>query len=118
MIRRPPRSTLFPYTTLFRSIVVRMPGEAGDDDGAGIHRVNGIEGSGSDARQREVPQHRQGVAVRVDAIPGLNGSLLDALRHFLEAEEIADDDQIDDEQAGEEGDGAARERAHRQQVET
>src|SRR5256885_9596359 len=28
MIRRPPRSTLFPYTTLFRSIAVgsRMPG--------------------------------------------------------------------------------------------
>src|SRR5260221_1609119 len=25
MIRRPPRSTLFPYTTLFRSLVVRMP---------------------------------------------------------------------------------------------
>src|SRR5690349_25042114 len=24
MIRRPPRSTLFPYTTLFRSTVVRM----------------------------------------------------------------------------------------------
>src|SRR2546426_8013253 len=24
MIRRPPRSTLFPYTTLFRSVVVRM----------------------------------------------------------------------------------------------
>src|SRR3712207_7569130 len=32
MIRRPPRSTLFPYTTLFRS-----PGEAGahDDDAVG-----------------------------------------------------------------------------------
>src|SRR3712207_7266974 len=28
MIRRPPRSTLFPYTTLFRSVV--------DDDGAGV----------------------------------------------------------------------------------
>src|SRR3712207_7519679 len=27
MIRRPPRSTLFPYTTLFRS---RLPGPAGD----------------------------------------------------------------------------------------
>src|SRR5258708_26546026 len=26
MIRRPPRSTLFPYTTLFRSLDVRMPG--------------------------------------------------------------------------------------------
>src|SRR3712207_8658840 len=28
MIRRPPRSTLFPYTTLFRSLMkARMPGE-------------------------------------------------------------------------------------------
>src|SRR2546422_4490632 len=25
MIRRPPRSTLFPYTTLFRSIKIHMP---------------------------------------------------------------------------------------------
>src|SRR2546422_8492745 len=24
MIRRPPRSTLFPYTTLFRSVIVRL----------------------------------------------------------------------------------------------
>src|SRR2546430_12766038 len=30
MIRRPPRSTLFPYTTLFRSIV--MVGEIGGSD--------------------------------------------------------------------------------------
>src|SRR2546426_4637757 len=27
MIRRPPRSTLFPYTTLFRSLVQRIGGE-------------------------------------------------------------------------------------------
>src|SRR3712207_7299693 len=26
MIRRPPRSTLFPYTTLFRSLLARHPG--------------------------------------------------------------------------------------------
>src|SRR5256885_10105166 len=26
MIRRPPRSTLFPYTTLFRSAMFRLPG--------------------------------------------------------------------------------------------
>src|SRR5256885_6413620 len=26
MIRRPPRSTLFPYTTLFRSVILRSPG--------------------------------------------------------------------------------------------
>src|SRR5688572_32351311 len=25
MVRRPPRSTLFPYTTLFRSVVVALP---------------------------------------------------------------------------------------------
>src|SRR5438876_5924845 len=35
MIRRPPRSTLFPYTTLFRSLVVRLgQAEVGDPDGA------------------------------------------------------------------------------------
>src|SRR3712207_7659869 len=31
MIRRPPRSTLFPYTTLFRSIVELSYGSAGGD---------------------------------------------------------------------------------------
>src|SRR3712207_8407851 len=49
MIRRPPRSTLFPYTTLFRSMLivlalpsgevglgVRRPGEA--DPAAALHR--------------------------------------------------------------------------------
>src|SRR5256885_6221753 len=30
MIRRPPRSTLFPYTTLFRSRVGRLPARAAD----------------------------------------------------------------------------------------
>src|SRR3712207_7814259 len=29
MIRRPPRSTLFPYTTLFRSLVGHLGGEPG-----------------------------------------------------------------------------------------
>src|SRR5256885_10230343 len=30
MIRRPPRSTLFPYTTLFRSYMSLRPGNSGD----------------------------------------------------------------------------------------
>src|SRR5258708_2266362 len=35
MIRRPPRSTLFPYTTLFRSIFSRVrPGDLADFDEA------------------------------------------------------------------------------------
>src|SRR3712207_8882618 len=36
MIRRPPRSTLFPYTTLFRSVA--LEGEAFEDP-AGVHEV-------------------------------------------------------------------------------
>src|SRR5256885_14318886 len=35
MIRRPPRSTLFPYTTLFRSDVIGLAVELGDDLRAG-----------------------------------------------------------------------------------
>src|SRR2546422_4126903 len=31
MIRRPPRSTLFPYTTLFRSLCRRSAGDGGDE---------------------------------------------------------------------------------------
>src|SRR3712207_7947682 len=35
MIRRPPRSTLFPYTTLFRSAASRIPGPRPDTPGKG-----------------------------------------------------------------------------------
>src|SRR2546421_4071648 len=41
MIRRPPRSTLFPYTTLFRSILWT---EAGSQKRASLHIVVGEEG--------------------------------------------------------------------------
>src|SRR3712207_8918762 len=51
MIRRPPRSTLFPYTTLFRS---REPAVA--------HRSRGDHGLGL-ARDRE-PDDRPGVSLR------------------------------------------------------
>src|SRR2546429_2512637 len=53
MIRRPPRSTLFPYTTLFRSplevgvppLVVQVPvGAAGHDvEVAAVHRHRGVQ---------------------------------------------------------------------------
>src|SRR5688572_31559205 len=51
MIRRPPRSTLFPYTTLFRSAEVEGPGrlqgppEVGRVD-AGLQAVAGVVGEG------------------------------------------------------------------------
>src|SRR5256885_11077686 len=44
MIRRPPRSTLFPYTTLFRS--------AGSRAGHVSHRVGGRSGDGADGTGR------------------------------------------------------------------
>src|SRR2546422_3960805 len=34
MIRRPPRSTLFPYTTLFRSLGLPFPASASGSEGA------------------------------------------------------------------------------------
>src|SRR3712207_6939423 len=46
MIRRPPRSTLFPYTTLFRSfrlLASRPEDEAADDEYAAFLRATGLE---------------------------------------------------------------------------
>src|SRR3989454_7624616 len=39
MIRRPPRSTLFPYTTLFRSRSLRRAARAAGADGLALHRA-------------------------------------------------------------------------------
>src|SRR5688572_32441104 len=43
MIRRPPRSTLFPYTTLFRSLRVHQRFTAGDADHGGSAFFDGFE---------------------------------------------------------------------------
>src|SRR5258708_29764856 len=63
MIRRPPRSTLFPYTTLFRSI------ERSDLLGEGASftpRLIGLRGGPSDAltRRREPGLQLRGVHLR------------------------------------------------------
>src|SRR2546430_11610989 len=39
MIRRPPRSTLFPYTTLFRSVALEQPADAVSAVERDIHRI-------------------------------------------------------------------------------
>src|SRR5947209_16397603 len=41
MIRRPPRSTLFPYTTLFRSGELLGPHVPGGDPPGGVHHEDG-----------------------------------------------------------------------------
>src|SRR5256886_5368027 len=51
MIRRPPRSTLFPYTTLFRSPLRALLGQRADD----------LEGDAAD--QDLLPDHRVAVGI-------------------------------------------------------
>src|SRR5689334_24696249 len=58
MIRRPPRSTLFPYTTLFRS------GKCRDVNGDGLTRVNGARGRLSLKQSLAAGGHEQ--SLRVD----------------------------------------------------
>src|SRR3712207_8429522 len=57
MIRRPPRSTLFPYTTLFRS--ARRRHDAGRAlDGRRPRRAQRGEARRREARERELPGER------------------------------------------------------------
>src|SRR2546429_5003240 len=46
MIRRPPRSTLFPYTTLFRSLVTRQNNQFGRGRGGGRAQISHEIGDG------------------------------------------------------------------------
>src|SRR3712207_7103755 len=58
MIRRPPRSTLFPYTTLFRSgLVVDQDGERDDPDAVAelVERVGRQQAAERPHRQRSKP---------------------------------------------------------------
>src|SRR5687768_18323914 len=56
MIRRPPRSTLFPYTTLFRS--------RKEHDQEGRHGVHGVHGRGTSRGEGARPRAEGGGADR------------------------------------------------------
>src|SRR5260370_4854419 len=71
MIRRPPRSTLFPYTTLFRSSPLGGGGKQARTSGSGGERT--FRG----ADERELPELE---------IPGTKFSVRNAIR-FLRSEE-------------------------------
>src|SRR3712207_7570731 len=68
MIRRPPRSTLFPYTTLFRSAGGAVPDHGGVHGGAaplpGPHALRGGDGDG----RRGGPRLPQGAGAA--GVPG------------------------------------------------
>src|SRR2546426_9338475 len=65
MIRRPPRSTLFPYTTLFRSL---RGDEAGHRPRAQHHQADGLPSAHGGAVPGLVPDHARGPA-RSQAAP-------------------------------------------------
>src|SRR2546421_1177171 len=59
MIRRPPRSTLFPYTTLFRS----LRGDRAGDDGLGARAIGGQRD-----RERRSEEHTSELQSRSDLV--------------------------------------------------
>src|SRR2546422_8187944 len=64
MIRRPPRSTLFPYTTLFRSPQA---------DGAGAPGLGSLQAQGPDEDRRRGPEDRAGALLTNARDPGGGG---------------------------------------------
>src|SRR3712207_8602585 len=73
MIRRPPRSTLFPYTTLFRSPAQRAGrGRAGDRRADGPDRP---AGPAARAARPDRPGHREPARAAVRAVALRHGPL-------------------------------------------
>src|SRR3712207_8404898 len=64
MIRRPPRSTLFPYTTLFRSRQRQLGGLRQGAVGEAARERGGQVDDGRDVADREVAGPNRGRAVR------------------------------------------------------
>src|SRR2546427_6637956 len=61
MIRRPPRSTLFPYTTLFRSRAPEVGGGRGLRRGVGVAVRRGVSRAGTAGYRRRASARRGGV---------------------------------------------------------
>src|SRR5216684_4571936 len=85
MIRRPPRSTLFPYTTLFRSHVGRVQQRAAIGHRHGRDRARHVLGAQRGALER--------IDGDIDLRPGIEPDLLadEQHRRFV-AFALADDD--------------------------
>src|SRR3712207_8211677 len=74
MIRRPPRSTLFPYTTLFRSVRGQQVTGVDDSFGRGLETVLHAEDEGAEDRAGERAVAQQVVQERDRKSTRLNSS--------------------------------------------
>src|SRR2546430_13437837 len=63
MIRRPPRSTLFPYTTLFRSAV----SDPAEHESALALRDDPLDRRGRDLPDRSLPRHEDRKSTRLNS---------------------------------------------------
>src|SRR5438034_3049254 len=106
MLRRPPRSTLFPYTTLFRSVHhLQVLADGGVDLRArhalGLEAPGDVAGHGAPGKKRELLEHHAAVragaadllAVHADAAAalGLDEAADDVQEGALAAAARADD---------------------------
>src|SRR6266511_6340992 len=82
MIRRPPRSTLFPYTTLFRSRIERGHDRAVE---GGLGRVARVRRHVVDGRHDPLLRGEHRLQPRLDLL-----RLLQALRTSLDREHVSD----------------------------
>src|SRR3712207_7341611 len=80
MIRRPPRSTLFPYTTLFRSARREGEDDRGDRRGGDAHQEQRGGGDLRAARQRDAA-HPEG---RTEAAGGESGAFAESAQRSEE----------------------------------
>src|SRR5690349_18637261 len=70
MIPRPPRSTLFPYTTLFRSLSVRASNDGSFVSNVKVSAANDINAAND---SREVAMEIRGATVAASNGPGAGG---------------------------------------------
>src|SRR5256885_17267936 len=77
MIRRPPRSTLFPYTTLFRSSCSRTPSAARSRWARRRARTSWSRAAGADRSERAVAGEARGEPARVRGRRGAEGVVLE-----------------------------------------
>src|SRR5256885_8469095 len=81
MIRRPPRSTLFPYTTLFRSDL----GEAADALGLGAAKLRAGERVEGNEIELRAHSRRDG-----QELAGMLLAVVDTVEHYIfESDEVA-----------------------------
>src|SRR3712207_7185986 len=69
MIRRPPRSTLFPYTTLFRSQALRMPGHVSGRAARVVDPARARDAARGGVETHPRDDHEDVSGVRVDRDP-------------------------------------------------